>query len=231
MPGVEVHVPILREELVVVRWVRDVPHQEKDEVVVLLPPFREVAGHHGGRIEDVAIVEVVVIVVAVPKVHPSGEGALRQGGADRRPSVVAVRLAFPAAVVVHATAAHHAAPVLVVDKRILGLPGEPQRREVRQLPEGHVTVVVHPHLVGDQHNPRQPRQQLAGVVRVAGPCLVVDRHLELLGVLLDGRPDRVLVLEGDRDGGLPEEGRQLQIQHHRLRAVRSHAAQHHLLHA
>mmetsp|Transcript_17642 Transcript_17642/g.24629 ORF Transcript_17642/g.24629 Transcript_17642/m.24629 type:complete len:288 (-) Transcript_17642:1224-2087(-) len=224
VPCVKVHVPVLREELVVVRRVGDIPHEEEDEVIVLLPPFREVACHDGGRVEDVAVVEVMVVVVAVPEVHSGREGALRQGRADRRPPVVTVRLAFPAAVVVHAPAAHHAAPVLVVHQRVLGLPCEPQRRVVGELAQRHVAVVVHPHLVGDQHEPREPRQQLPGVVRVAGPCLVVDRHLELLAVLLDGRSDRVFVLQRNRDGGVPEEVRQLQVEDHRLCAVGSHAA-------
>jgi len=180
----------------------------QDVLPPLLLPFWVILGQHRGAVDKVAVVEVVIVVHSVAKVHAClvERGALAWLGGI----VAAVRRALAVAVVVDAAARDEAAPRGVVNKRRLCLGGQPDLHAARQplhhLREIHLLRLAE--LVRDCDDPRQAREQLAGEVRVAHAEAEVFREVEVavghsavpLGSLrpLQGRQQHIA--EAVRDG-------------------------------
>mmetsp|Transcript_74330 Transcript_74330/g.197329 ORF Transcript_74330/g.197329 Transcript_74330/m.197329 type:complete len:257 (+) Transcript_74330:1605-2375(+) len=149
------------------RGVRVVPDYGQDLLTPLLLPLGGILGRHCSAIDKVAVVEVVVIVVAVAEIH--ARHIQRRALVCWPPLVRAVRFARALAVVVEAPAREEAAPDGVVDKRGLRVLAEPDLYSVGEALHhvGEVRLLGLAQLVRDHHEPREPRQHLARKVRVS----------------------------------------------------------------
>jgi len=167
-----------REAGVLGRGVAIVADNGQDALAPPALPLRIILGQHRGAVDEVAIVEVVVVVDPVPKVHARigqrGAG-LRRGGV-----VAAVRRAPAVAVVVLAAARDEASPGGVVDKWRLGLGLEPHLHALRQpLHHLHEVLLLRlPELISNGNEPCQAPEQLAGEICVAHAEAKILREVE-----------------------------------------------------
>mmetsp|Transcript_6684 Transcript_6684/g.20711 ORF Transcript_6684/g.20711 Transcript_6684/m.20711 type:complete len:374 (-) Transcript_6684:7-1128(-) len=162
------------------RGVAVVADYGQDLLAPPLLPLRPELGQHRCAVDEVAVVEVVVVVDAVPEVHAlvaQGRARVRLLGV-----VGAVRVALAPAVVVVAAAGQQPAPGGVVHEGRLRVRAQPDLHALGQ-PVHHLRKVglsSLPQLIRDRHQPRKPRDHLPGEVGVAHAELVVQGQVVVL---------------------------------------------------
>eukprot|EP00964_Phaeocystis_antarctica_P070593 scaffold42993_cov56-Phaeocystis_antarctica.AAC.6 len=158
------HVPILvpvdGEEGVVLGGVGDVAHHDHDVLEVLRAPLRIEGREHRVGVDVVPVVEVVVVVPGVAKVHAH---VAHRRAAVGRPAVGARRLALALAVVELAAARDDAAPARVEHERVAALVVEPHLDVLLELGQelGPLLAQAHGGGVGDERDVGHLREHLA----------------------------------------------------------------------
>ena len=181
-PGVSrvpVHVSLARVVGVAVGRIGDVTHEVQHRVPELLGPRRVGLGERGRRIDVVAVVEVVVVVVALP---------------ERRPGVL------------DRVRDEDAAPGAVVGEGLAVGPREPGLELALEARAQLQRDLVLAQLVRDQGETTELRQLLAAEVRIRGEHGRVDVLEERRADRgLVGRVDRTRCVPTDRGQGLRQD--------------------------
>mmetsp|Transcript_26143 Transcript_26143/g.48750 ORF Transcript_26143/g.48750 Transcript_26143/m.48750 type:complete len:226 (+) Transcript_26143:807-1484(+) len=172
--------------LVVRVRVGDVADKERDRLLVFLDELGTESGQDRGRVKVVPVVEVMIVVVSIPKVEPGRESARAQGRAVLGLVFSGVRAVWRALALTRiegAPAADDAAHIRIIDQGVRRFPGEPQPLVFLQLVQKRFRNIRLVELVGNQRQSPEPCVKFPGVVRVSHPFLPLVHEVVVLVML------------------------------------------------